>query len=97
MLESSCVGQLVSHGFDKNGTFKLFEGVFVQTHQTSSASTSHSAPNWQISQVDVSFCPASAEPSPPKSDRKRQRKTFNASFIQDRFVTKHFLPETIFV
>lgn len=46
----------------------------VFTHQTSSASTSHSAPNWQISQVEVSFWPVSAEPSPPTNDRKRQRK-----------------------
>lgn len=43
------------------------------TDQTSSASTSHSAPNWQMSQVDVSFWPVSAEPSPPGRDRKTKK------------------------
>lgn len=59
-----------SSGAGKTGGNK--DEVF--THQTSSASTSHSAPNWQISQVEVSFWPVSAEPSPPTNDRKRQRK-----------------------
>lgn len=38
-----------------------------------------------MSQVDVSFCPASAEPSPPESDRERQ--TCHA-----RFHRGHTLP-----
>ncbi len=49
----------------------------ICAYQTSSASTSHSAPNWQMSQVDVSFCPFSAEPSFPAwihKDETRQHK-----------------------
>lgn len=51
------------------------------TNHTSSASTSHSAPNWQMSQVDVSFSPVSAEPSPPARNREKQRKTCDDWFV----------------
>lgn len=61
----------------------------MHTHQTSSASTSHSAPNWQISQVEVSFCPASAEPSPPGRDRKIQRKR-HKTYFNHHFRLSHF-------
>lgn len=58
------------------------ESVSVgNTNHTSSASTSHSAPNWQMSQVDVSFSPVSAEPSPPAGNREKQRKTCDDWFV----------------
>lgn len=55
------------------------------THHTSSASTSHSAPNWQMSQVDGSLVPASAEPSPPGRRRRRRRRRGRKHVSQHHF------------
>lgn len=70
---------------------------FFISYQTSSASTSHSAPNWQMSQVDVSFCPFSAEPSFPAwihKDETRQHKLSKVLqiLLQARWAGNHQRP-----